>query len=769
MGAVRGASAGMTGGERHQELSYFLVVTAVRVRGLPDTIADAPLVTELTVDSCSLLTEPLLPLPVEKEDAMQFERPSSADSAHFLSAGRTLGLDSLHIVIPIAGDWRWGALREKVSSSPFLHGGEAASMSRGGIHVVLRTADEALPWGSASCYYPGDWFPMTPCGGEVQVGFEVYCQESGDVSGLLVPGQMSLDGQSELAESHSWSLAENQDVAFVPTDGDTGGCTHLSRVASKPRQVRSACSSPTSRLACWKRRVQTAGQASGERGRADGPSLCSDSVHLNHSAYTDADFLHPRLSYVFLVESASGNQLESAGGENLNPNEFRTRACQPRSLVFSHIKVSGFQPITSHGSWTLEFSWPQHKVSPMKRIMWIPGSVDGNGAAEIQETLSIDLPLFMRGEIQTHMHAVWSGSSNNDPKTRLYVQVEFDPIVLVVGDHEMHWEGCRSHGPMLTNGLPLTVSDLCVRFLVKLEFYEPQRDGRNGRPTSAVPRHREKIAAAAADATGESEMGRNKGVLRREAPESVEKSATQRAAEGREGPPCVNGVHHAETWTRGVHSLPRHGGSDVSHRTGACTEPLAPLQNRKQQQKQQEQQSQRRGRGTPSSQRSKIATQMFPDVRGLVPCYSEQRRQEVFRAYDTKNCGHMTIEQMLHFCRAHVALFDGEENDASILRGLRPYVASAAVRSHAETCSSSNSPPSSCRRSRSLSLERRGGPRTSANGHELSVSHPLPLSSAPSEGASAAASLAPMGFAGCESQGITYNMFEIIALRLASM
>ncbi|EKF30794.1 hypothetical protein MOQ_005383 [Trypanosoma cruzi marinkellei] len=762
MGAVRGASAGMTG-ERPQELSYFLVVTAVKVRGLPDTIADVPLVTELTVDNCSLLTEPLLPLSVEKEDAMHCERPSSADSANFLSAGRTLGLDSLHIVIPIDGDWRWGALREKAGGSSSLHGGEAASMSRGGVHVLLRTADEALPWGSASCYYPGDWFPMTPCGGEVQVGFEVYCQESGDVSGLLVPGQMVLNGQSELAEPQSLRSAETLDVAFVPTDDGTIDCTHMSRVDSKPRQVRSACSSPKNRLACWKRRVQTAGQALGERSRAGELSLCTDPVHPNNSAYTDAEFLHPRRSYVFLVESAPGNQPDSAGSDNQNANGFRTRACQPRSLVFSHIQVSGFQPITSHGSWTLEFSWPQHKVSPMKRIMWIPGNVDGNGTAEIQETLSIDLPLFMRGEIQTYMHAVWSGSSNNDPKTRLYVQVEFDPIVVVVGDQEMHWEGCRSHGPLLTNGLPLTVADLSVRLMVKLEFYEPQRDGRNGRPTSAVPRHREKIAAAAADATDEREGNRNNGELGRGAPKSVEKSATQHTAEGRETPPCANNVHHAETWTRGVHSLPRHGGSGVSHETGAGTESLSPLHN------QQQQQSQRRGRGAPSSQRSKNATQMFPDVRGLVPCYSEQRRQEVFRAYDTKKCGHMSIEQMLHFCRAHVALFDGEENDASILRGLRPYVASTAVRSHTETRSSSNSPPSSCRRSRSLSLERRGSPRTTANGHELSASHSLPMNSAPSEGASTVASLAPMGFAGCESQGITYNVFEVIALRLASM
>ncbi|RNF19970.1 uncharacterized protein Tco025E_03936 [Trypanosoma conorhini] len=697
-----------TTGELHQEFSYFLIVTSVRVRGLPEALADAPLAVELVADSCSLLTDPLVPLPAEKEDAPQRD--------HLPPARRTLGLDHLRIVIPIVAAGRGGGLREAAGRCvPPLHG-------CGGVHVVLRTAHGAAVLGGASCCCPGDWFPLAPCGGEAQVGFKVYRQRDSGVARSPGSGQLFLDGQAEFLGSVSQREADLSERASVATDEGTGAHLPTTRAVLNVRQVHSAGATPRQRLECGKRKPQPLDLASGDPDCAGKTSRSAAGCLLSAGPH------------VSLMEDAADTGHTSASGGTQSGRSVRMRECQPRSLVFSHIQVSGFHPISSNGSWRLEFTWPQHKVSPMRRTVQIPTNVDANGAVAVHETLSIDLPLFMRGEVQTCMHAVWFGSSSNDPKTRLYLQVEFDPLLAVVRDHEMRWEECRRHFPMLMEGLPLTVTELCVRLVVGLEFYEPQRDGQNGRPTSAFPRHRGEMASAAtAAAVGESDE-EEREVNDLEEQEEQEELTRTTAAAAAVTPPSADAAVHTVCQPAGQtgagHGLPAGGRPGTSPESEAHAEAPAPPQR--------EQRQQRGGTRSLSPRRPTPAASLFPEVESLVPCYSDEQREEVFRAYDTENCGRMTLEQLLHFCRAHVALYDGVDNDVSILRGLRPYVPCAAHRCHTSTHFSSPS-------SRLL---------------------PAAVGAARPEHASAAA-LAE--FAGCESEGITYGVFEIIALRLASM
>ncbi|RNF11761.1 hypothetical protein TraAM80_00744 [Trypanosoma rangeli] len=754
------AALGALGGvmvEPHQELSHFLVATSVRVRvrGLPEAIADTPLIVELVVDSSLLLADRLLPVLADAEDAPQRNETPPVDSHCLPSTRRTLGLDHLRIVVPVVSAWRPGAPCEAVDRRVSLSDSDAASTTRGCVHVVLRTVHGAVVVGGASCHYPGDREPVAPCGGDVQVEFKVYCQGDGGVARSPGSGQRFLDGPAECVGSVSLHGAELSDHASVATDNGTSACTPMVRAVADVRQVHSAGGTPKRRSRCGKSKQQPLDLASGVPGGAEKTCPSSDSSEFNYSAPSVTETLHPVLSHVFLVEDASVIKHAPASCGTQSGKGVRTRECQPRSLVFSHIQVSGFNPLSSHGSWRLEFTWPQHKVSPVRRTVRIPTSVDENGAVAVQETICIDLPLFMRREVQTCMHAVWSGTGDNDTKMRLYLQVEFDPLLAVVQDQEMRWEKCRRHALMLIEGLPLTMMNLCVRLVMQLEFYEPQRDGQNGRPTSALPRHRGDMAAAAA--VGESdneeeEAEERQEELERAAPGSAAKLAVPAASST---PPAVYGPAASSANAAGYavcqparptgagHGTPGGGGPGASAEIEAHAEPFVPLQR-------QEHPAQWGGTRSLSPQYSTAEAPSFPNVQGLVPCYSDEQREVVFRAYDTDNCGRMTLKQLLHFCRAHVALFDGEENDASILRGLRPYVPCVAHRYHSGTNYSFPSWLTFHVLPAAASPEVRGTVTPSAHSHDASTP---PLT----------------GLAGCESEGIGYNVFEIIALRLASM
>ncbi|ESL11430.1 hypothetical protein TRSC58_00818 [Trypanosoma rangeli SC58] len=754
--AAQGAPGDVVG-EPHQELSHFLIVTSVRVRvrGLPEALADTPLTVELVVDSSPLLTDRLLPVLADAEDAPQRNEPPPVDSLCLPSTQGTLGLDHLCIVVPVVSAWRPGAPCEAVGRRVSLSDGDVASTTQGCVHVVLRTVHGAVVVGGASCHYPGDREPVAPCGGEVQVEFKVYCQRDGGGARSPGSGQRFLDGPVECVGSVSRHEAEISDDTSVTRDNGTSAFTPVVRAVTDARQVHSAGGTPKRRSTCGKSKRQSFDLASGVPGGTGKTCPSSDSPQITHSAPSVTENLGPVLPHVFLVEDASVIKHAPENCGTQSGKGVRTRECQPRSLVFSQIQVSGFHPLSSHGSWRLEFTWPQHKVSPMRRTVQIPTSVDENGAVAVQETICIDLPLFMRREVQTCMQAVWSGTSDNDTKTHLYLQVEFDPLLAVVQDQEMRWEECRRHVPMLMEGLPLTVMDLCVRLVMQLEFYEPQRDGQNGRPTSAFPRHRGKMAAAAAVSESdneEEEAEEQQKELERAAPRSAAKLAVPAASST---PPAVyepaafpaNTAGHAVCQlarpTGAGHGAPGSGGPGASADVEAPTEPFVPLQR-------QQQPAQWGGTRSLMPRYSTTEAPLFPNVQGLVPCYSDEQREVVFRAYDTENCGRMTLKQLLHFCRAHVALFDGEENDASILRGLRPYVQCAAHRYHSGTRSSSPSSPTFNLPSAAASPEVGGTATPSAHGHDAST-------------------LLLTGFAGCEAEGIGYNVFEIIALRLASM
>lgn len=63
-------------------------------------------------------------------------------------------------------------------------------------------------------------------------------------------------------------------------------------------------------------------------------------------------------------------------------------------------------------------------------------------------------------------------------------------------------------------------------------------------------------------------------------------------------------------------------------------------------------------------------------LRDLLPCVTEASQEKIFSCYDAKKTGAITGEQLVHFCRAHEALFDDVPEDMpwQVLYQLFPYV-----------------------------------------------------------------------------------------------
>ncbi|KEG09177.1 hypothetical protein DQ04_05671010 [Trypanosoma grayi] len=777
--------------EYRPEVSSVLVVSLVAVRGLVESLCDVPLALELVVGGCSFMTETLLPLAMERGEAVVERNHMCPRRPPRLTSRRVLGLDPLRIVVPVLED--------------------SACLLQDGVRVGLRTADGAVLLGTGCCGYTGDWFPLSPCGGEVQLTFKVYNQKNGGVTRASASGQLFLDGVAKMTELPRADTTAADGFLPMPVAKNGGArCSQSWPLTNAKRLAHSAGTTPKSHPVNCKKR-----SAADDTVLLDMQSITSrhhvamrpDDAGRSGSIASD---LTPEVHRHMLSGMITADENHTATGSNsCSFSKARRRECQPRSLVYSHIRVSGFLPLSPHGRWRLEFTWPHPQVSLMKRTIWIPPNVDANGAAAVRETLSVELPLFVRGEVQTYVHAVWSGSSGDDPRTHLHMQVDFDPIIVDVQDCEINREEQRRHGPMLADALPLTVSDLSVQLMVKLEFYEPQRDGHSGRPTSAFPHRRNNPTPDDDDDDEDKDEDEDEQPLLQGKQEKQKKQAQlttkgshevpaaqqgttlslpslsspstpQRIDARRDTQPGGNNV--GVTRSNRCTEMPRSSSCSMPkevratssepclrHNTTTQTAGLVPCNRQLQLQSQAQPQNGIR-RWSPRRLATNRARRSC-NVQDFVPCYSEQQRKAVFKMYDTEGRGYITQEQLLHFCHAHVALFDSGLSDASILRGLGPYVPYLGRHQSTAFSSTSLDPRKRCS---TAPIDGKNARRTSIYGSDSLQSQSLSLTSPTTRSEAVSARTAPVTGAGTsmfgyEAESITYRVFEVIALRLASM
>ncbi|CCD19066.1 hypothetical protein, conserved (fragment), partial [Trypanosoma vivax Y486] len=152
------------------KISSTLVLTSLRVRGLASPLRNQPLVANLVVGQCSILTDTLKPLPSSCENSLS----PSVPHAHEATTGdkectgpqanHVLGLEPLCCVFPLLDEKHCGT-------------GDG-NVEHDGLFLGLREVVGTTFLGTAMCTLSGMWVPLQPCGGEVQLTFRVNEQRA---------------------------------------------------------------------------------------------------------------------------------------------------------------------------------------------------------------------------------------------------------------------------------------------------------------------------------------------------------------------------------------------------------------------------------------------------------------------------------------------------------------------------------------------------------------------------------------------------------------
>nr|CCD11576.1 unnamed protein product [Trypanosoma congolense IL3000] len=749
-----------------------LILTSISVRELPNTLCDLPLVACLSIDALTITTDVLKPVPAAGEETLpnQPNNPqhSSSEAMGYASSEAVIELEPLCIVFPLADS---GTTTESAD-------GEASAAPNGGLCVGLRAAGGSVMLGTAACTQSGAWFPLRPCGGRVRVTYKHSNRR-----------KRKHEIFRRLQEAQSLYLSGGASTERKVTDGLVGPSLHVVPAIS----AASASASPMEDDSAHRGGLLDGVFSTGRSQSAMNLPLCQllslsedetrHVVERINMAVSDPNLKIPLKAH---SESPNFNGKSCTCGTGLLKRRLRTSkpalvgacfgACgapssegtrgregQPRSLVFSDIRVRGFTPLSSTGSWQLEFSLPIPHVSVTKYVVKMPSDVDAGDVERSCDSLTIDLPLFLRGEVQIMLCAAWNDSNGGEGQLRFPSQIEFEPIVVHVADSQVQQQERRYYKQMGHNGGDAVLYNLSVQLVATLEFFAPLREGRNGRPTSAYPVGR---PSRRQDPCGKEYVCK---VCDDNQPLERDSSVDAKSQVYQLPPEAITGMDVSnDKWlmTREAEFLGPQSSTDqaqpspisgnvvkelmFSGRTLGATEPPT-----------------REGVSYSPSLLNTIQ-QLRPEVFDLVPCFTEERRRAVFQIYDVNKRGYITLEQLVHFCRAHVALFADHQSDLDIMRlllsyfPLKPQIRMTATEGAAKASSSCLlQARKACLPVLERRLKGRGSHLTGAEAVCVPQSVAASLYSRVKGSSWSRLRLI--------NRCITYDLFEVIALRLASM
>lgn len=761
--------------EKKQCVSSCLLLTSLHVRGPLPLPSARSLVASVCVGTSSITTDVLQPVMSDEVSGSSvplspvFQRASSTHQ-RLASASSVIGLEPLRIMFPLIDD---DACHGDGGSGP-------AQPHKYEFCIGLREADSNALLGVAICTRSGAWFPFKPCGGSARITFR-YCEQMERKNRILRHLQeaqlyptssdtkMQSDASCKLEASSSFlaptaSSVLSASTSFVDGGGPGKGSrpTHSGLSATDALAVarpHSACSSPNfPLLPATDTKVKPENEHSSHimsvpNVTTEGPRhLASSNVATSQTCKKE-----PRRNYHCGLNPISVNGFFTTS-DPCPPGGLREREGQPRSLVFSNIHVKGFFPLSLTGSWRLEFLIPHPCIPVTKHTVTVPATFDTDGSSALRDTLTVDLPLFLRGEVQTRLRATWVDSNNLDDITEVPTVVEFDPIVIKVGGSEVCQQERRYHKLVRHSAEKFTLSELGVQLLVALKYFAPHREGQNGRPTSAHSDARLWRSAMAwregekdADAVKTKGNGLGKGGDGADMDVRLPELQTAATPDGKNM--SKNSIFTEEAMSAKALSFGDNASQSNAHRSPPSKEVPPPRRASKEEVR-------NPGMGHFSTLKPATNAQLVASMDDLVPCYTEEQRRAVFALYDTNNRGYMTQEQILHFCRAHVALFDGHQNDANIVRLLqslfprmprrRMNATEAAAKATSSYLLQSRKP---CAPALEQRLKNRG----------LQTPSGRPTSGQHTAGGS------PQGALGLPRRCITYDIFEVIALRLAGM